>query len=46
MIVAQLAGFGRYVEVVGPAEAREQLARLGEELVATYAEPRDAAPTP
>ncbi len=41
MIVAQLAGFGRDVEVLGPAEAREQLARLGEELVATYAEPRE-----
>ncbi len=46
MIVAQLAGFGRDVEVVGPAEAREQLARLGEELVATYAEQRDGASTP
>ena len=41
MIVAQLAGFGGHLEVVAPAEAREQLARLGEELVATYARPRD-----
>jgi predicted DNA-binding transcriptional regulator YafY len=41
MIVAQLAGFGGRLEVVAPAEAREQLARLGEELVATYARPRD-----
>jgi predicted DNA-binding transcriptional regulator YafY len=46
MIVAQLAGFGRHVEVVGPAEAREELARLGEELVAAYAQPRNAALTP
>jgi predicted DNA-binding transcriptional regulator YafY len=33
---AQLAGFGARVEVVDPPEAREQLARIGEELVATY----------
>jgi hypothetical protein len=31
--------------VVAPSEAREQLARLGEELVATYSQPRDGAPT-
>jgi predicted DNA-binding transcriptional regulator YafY len=37
MIVAQLAGFGRHLEVLAPEEARDQLARLGEELVATYA---------
>jgi predicted DNA-binding transcriptional regulator YafY len=46
MIVAQLAGLGRQVEVLGPAEAREQLARLGEELVATYAQPRGGALRP
>jgi predicted DNA-binding transcriptional regulator YafY len=46
MIVAQLAGFGRQVEVVAPAEARKELARLGEELVATYGQPRDGALTP
>jgi predicted DNA-binding transcriptional regulator YafY len=46
MIVVQLAGLGRHIEVLGPPEAREQLARLGEELVATYAEPRDATSKP
>jgi hypothetical protein len=46
MIVAQIAGLGRNIEVVGPAEAREQLVRLGEELVALYAQPRDGAITP
>ncbi len=33
---AHLAGFGARVEVVDPPAAREQLARIGEELVATY----------
>jgi predicted DNA-binding transcriptional regulator YafY len=41
MIVAQLAGLGSGVEVVGPAVARDQLARLGEELVARYSKPRE-----
>jgi len=35
-VAAQLAGFGRLVEVVGPAEARSYLARVGRELVALY----------
>ncbi len=46
MIVAQLAGLGRQIEVLGPPEAREQLARTGEELVAAYAHPRDATTKP
>ena len=36
MIVRQLSGFGRYIEVIAPPEGRELLARLGHELVATY----------
>jgi hypothetical protein len=35
-IAAQLAGFGRQVEITGPPEARRYLARVGGELVATY----------
>jgi len=35
-VTAQLAGFGRRVEVVSPPAARAQLARLGEELASTY----------
>jgi hypothetical protein len=46
MIVAQIAGLGRHIEVVAPAEARQQLVRLGEELVALYAQPREGALTP
>jgi len=38
MIVAQIAGFGRHLEVVAPAEARAMLASLGEELVAAYSD--------
>jgi hypothetical protein len=33
---AELARFGRHVEVLGPPEVRAELARVGEELVATY----------
>jgi predicted DNA-binding transcriptional regulator YafY len=45
MIARQLSGFGGHVEVLAPAEARQLLARLGEELVATYGEaPGAAAP--
>ena len=36
MIARQLSGFGRTVEVLAPPEARALLARLGQELVATY----------
>lgn len=38
MLTAQLAGFGARVEVTGPAEAREQLARIGHELLDCYAD--------
>ena len=38
MLAAQLAGFGRRVEVVGPPEARAHLARIAAELTATYAD--------
>ena len=37
VLVAQLAGFGRRLEVLSPPEARAQMARVGHELVATYA---------
>lgn len=45
-LTAQLAGFGRRVEVVGPPEAREHLAGLGRELTETYgaAAPAGAGP--
>ena len=36
-VAGQLAAFGDRVEVTGPPEAREHLARLGAELTATYA---------
>jgi predicted DNA-binding transcriptional regulator YafY len=39
MIVRQLCGFGHHIEVLAPPEARQLLARLGQELVATYGEP-------
>ena len=35
-LAAQLAGFGRRVEVVGPPEAREHLARIARELSGIY----------
>ncbi|MBV9872522.1 MAG: YafY family transcriptional regulator [Frankiaceae bacterium] len=37
-IAGQLAGFGDRVTVTGPAEARAHLAKLGAELVASYAQ--------
>ena len=43
MIVRQLCGFGRHIEVLAPPEARQLLARLGQELVATYGEPGSEA---
>jgi predicted DNA-binding transcriptional regulator YafY len=36
---AELVGFGHHVEVVGPPEVRDQLARLGAELVERYGPP-------
>ncbi len=36
MLAAQVAGFGRRVEVVAPAEARRHLATLARELSSTY----------
>jgi predicted DNA-binding transcriptional regulator YafY len=35
-LTGDLAGFGRSVEVTGPDEVREALARIGDELVAQY----------
>ena len=35
-LAAQLAGFGRRVEIISPAAARDQLGRLGRELVEVY----------
>lgn len=35
-LAAQLAGFGRRLEIVGPPEARSRLAEIGEELLAVY----------
>ncbi|HKN38663.1 MAG TPA: WYL domain-containing protein [Acidimicrobiia bacterium] len=35
-LVGEIAGFGAAVEVLDPAEVRERLARVGDELVATY----------
>ena len=37
MVTAQLAGFGARLEVIAPREAREELARIGRELVDCYA---------
>jgi predicted DNA-binding transcriptional regulator YafY len=39
MLVFELAGFGRRVEVLSPPAVREQLATLGAELVGTYGRP-------
>jgi predicted DNA-binding transcriptional regulator YafY len=36
IVAAQLAGFGRSVEVIDPAEVRSHLARIGAELVGAY----------
>jgi predicted DNA-binding transcriptional regulator YafY len=38
-IAQQLAGFGRHIEVLSPPEAREVLAAVGAQLVATYGAP-------
>ena len=35
-VAGQLAAFGNRVEVTDPPEARDHLARLGQELLATY----------
>jgi predicted DNA-binding transcriptional regulator YafY len=35
-VAGQLAAFGRRVEVIDPPQAREHLARLGQELLTTY----------
>jgi hypothetical protein len=37
MVAAQLAGFGRGVEVTGPPEVRAELAGIAAELVELYA---------
>ena len=43
-VAGQLAGFGRWVEVLAPPEARSHLGRVGRELLATYGgEPPGAA---
>jgi predicted DNA-binding transcriptional regulator YafY len=36
-IAERLAGWGHRIDVVGPPEVREHLARIGTELVAAYA---------
>jgi predicted DNA-binding transcriptional regulator YafY len=36
MLTAQLAGFGARLEVTGPPEARDELARIGREIVDCY----------
>jgi predicted DNA-binding transcriptional regulator YafY len=35
-LAAELAGFGRWVEVLEPVEVREELARIGDELRERY----------
>jgi predicted DNA-binding transcriptional regulator YafY len=37
-LAAELAGFGRWVEVLHPAEIRQELARIGDELRERYGE--------
>ncbi|WP_178125275.1 helix-turn-helix transcriptional regulator [Nocardia cyriacigeorgica] len=37
MVAQQLAGWGASIEVVGPPEVRAELARIGAELVGSYA---------
>ena len=39
-LAAELAGFGRTVEVLRPPEVREELARVGAELTGRYGSPR------
>ncbi|HZT64671.1 MAG TPA: WYL domain-containing protein [Acidimicrobiales bacterium] len=43
-LAAQLAGFGRRLEITDPPEARHHLLRLGEELTAVYGGPGDRLP--
>jgi predicted DNA-binding transcriptional regulator YafY len=38
-VAGELAGFGRWVEVLHPTEVREELARVGSELVDRYGPP-------
>jgi predicted DNA-binding transcriptional regulator YafY len=42
-LAGELAGFGRWVEVLDPAEVREELARIGDELRERYGEPTSGA---
>jgi len=42
-IASELAGFGAYVEVLGPAEVRDHLARLGAELMKRHGSPIGAS---
>lgn len=42
-VAAELASFGSGVEVTGPAEVREELARIGAELTALYGAAADAS---
>ena len=45
VLAAQLAGLGAQVEVVGPPQAREYLARLGRELMTRYGALHEATKT-
>ncbi|MEU9054395.1 WYL domain-containing protein [Streptomyces sp. NPDC048384] len=45
VLAAQLAGLGARVEVVGPPQAREHLARLGRDLTARYGALQEAPAT-
>jgi predicted DNA-binding transcriptional regulator YafY len=38
-LAGELAGFGRWVEVLQPTEVREELARVGSELTDRYGPP-------
>jgi hypothetical protein len=42
-LAAELAGFGRWVEVQHPVEVRQELARIGDELRERYGEPTPGA---
>jgi predicted DNA-binding transcriptional regulator YafY len=42
-LAGELAGFGRWVEVLDPAEVREELARIGDELRERYGETTSGA---
>jgi predicted DNA-binding transcriptional regulator YafY len=43
-LAGELAGFGGHVEVLEPAEARDELARIGAEIGRIYGSPRDSHP--